>query len=148
MKRKLSIPTEVGWKPLLLFFTLAIILPPVTLFSAAGRLDWPMGGAFITVQVASGVISRLILFRTNPDLLTERARSLKAPNAKPWDRKMVVMVGPVIAWSRGSGDAVFFLRPAYNHPLDRFPPTNVQLSTQPLTNRNILVRRPTGHFPE
>lgn len=86
---------------MLLFFTLAIILPPVTLFSAAGRLDWPMGWTFITVQVASGVISRLILFRTNPDLLTERARSLKAPNAKPWDRKMVVMVGflgPLITW--------------------------------------------------
>lgn len=76
--------------------TLALLLLyPVVLFVAAGTLDWLMGWVFIVVMFATFLVSRYLAARKNPDLLRERVRSLQARDAKPWDKKIVLLIGIV-----------------------------------------------------
>jgi hypothetical protein len=64
---------------------LYLLVPSTVMFFAAGRWDWWMGWAYILVTLIVLIGSRVIVARTNPDLLRERARSLQAPDVKSWD---------------------------------------------------------------
>ena len=66
---------------------------PLLLFPFAGRWDWGMGWALISLMAVATVCSRLLLIRVNPDLLNERANSLDAENAKPWDKVLAPAMG-------------------------------------------------------
>jgi protein-S-isoprenylcysteine O-methyltransferase Ste14 len=82
-------------------FVIFVFLLPVVLFIAAGRLDWVMGWVFVGLVIVMTVISRIIVARTNPDLLAERARSLEAENVKRWDKVLVPLIaiyGPLVTW--------------------------------------------------
>jgi protein-S-isoprenylcysteine O-methyltransferase Ste14 len=99
-QRNPTIAAQIGWKPILQFIVFVILLPLV-LFAAAGRLNWGMGWTYVGVHMAFAAVSRLIVFRRNPDLLVERARSLQAEGAKGWDRWLMVVVGllgPLAIW--------------------------------------------------
>ena len=61
---------------------------PLCLFPFAGRWDWPVAWLTIGMLMVATVLSRLLAFRVHPDLLDERAGSLDAENAKPWDRRL------------------------------------------------------------
>ena len=61
---------------------------PLCLFPFAGRWDWPVAWLTIGMLMLATVLSRLLAFRVHPDLLDERAGSLDAENAKPWDRRL------------------------------------------------------------
>ena len=90
----------IGWSAVLRFVVFVLLLPLV-LFVAAGRLDWVMAWVYVGMHIAFTVVSRAIAMRKNPQLLAERAQSLKAENAKSWDRAMVVLVGlcgPLVMW--------------------------------------------------
>ncbi len=63
-----------------------------------GRWDWWPGWAYAALMILSTIISRVLAFRKNPDILAERARSLDNKDAKEWDKKLVpfaAMLGPL-----------------------------------------------------
>lgn len=76
-------------------FGLLLSLYPVVLFLAAGTLDWLMGWVFVVIIFATTLVSRFLAARKNPDLLSERARSMAMQGAKPWDKKIVPLIGIV-----------------------------------------------------
>lgn len=62
------------------------LLFPLFIFPFAGRWDWGMAWAVAAAMAIATVASRLLIFKKNPDLLIERANSMKAENTKPWDK--------------------------------------------------------------
>lgn len=76
-------------------FGLLLLMYPLVLFLAAGTLDWGMGWVFVIVMFATTLVSRYLAWRKNPDLLSERARSLEMQGAKSWDKKIVPLIGIV-----------------------------------------------------
>ena len=86
----------VGWKVWLRFAAFMLLLPMV-LFIAAGRLNWVWGWVYVGIAVSFTFISRIIVIRTHPDLIAERARSLEREDVKGWDRPILffILVGPL-----------------------------------------------------
>ena len=86
----------VGWKVWLRFAAFMLLLPMV-LFIAAGRLNWVWGWVYVGIAVLATFISRIIVIRTNPDLIVERAQSLEKEDVKGWDRMILffILVGPL-----------------------------------------------------
>jgi len=84
---------EIGWK-IVLRFALFVVSVPVILFVLAGRFDWVMGWIFVGTFVLFTVVSRLIVFLRNPDLIVERSRFTKGEGTKAWDKVM----GPLLAF--------------------------------------------------
>ncbi len=77
-------------------FVVALAASP---FIAAGRLDWPMAWALVGVYLAAIVTNFVVLLRTSPDLIAERAGI--GPGAKPWDRVLGPLagaLGPLATW--------------------------------------------------
>ncbi len=66
---------------------------PLLLFPFAGRWDWGMGWALVAIIAAATLLSRILLLRVHPDLIDERASSLDAENAKPWDKVLAPAMG-------------------------------------------------------
>ena len=77
----------VKWILVNLIFLLAL---GISLFIAAGRLDWRLGWIFLGVVTVGQVTATLMLLATNPTLLGERAWMQKG--SKPWD-KVIVSLG-------------------------------------------------------
>ena len=78
----------IGWKVWLRFAAFILLLPAV-LFIAAGRLNWVMGWVYVGLVLFSTFLSRIIVMRTNPDLIAERAQSLEREDVKGWDRMLL-----------------------------------------------------------
>ncbi len=72
---------------------------PVLVFGSARTLDWPVAWAYVAVAVVGTVAAHLGMAVRHPDTLGERARGLKSPGIRRWDRVLVRVVawGPVIA---------------------------------------------------
>lgn len=51
------------------------LIQALGLFLAAGRMDWPMGWIYVGMLVLNQLATALMLVRTNPHLLADRARS-------------------------------------------------------------------------
>jgi protein-S-isoprenylcysteine O-methyltransferase Ste14 len=93
-------PAGPGWRASARFVAYPLLLP-VVLFGAAGRLDWGMGWLYVLLLSALTYGTRLVLMRVDPSLVVERSTSLRRPDAKPWDRALVllmVLVGPLVTW--------------------------------------------------
>lgn len=73
-------------------FAAFLLLTPLALFGAAGRLDWEAGWVYVALVMISTLVSRLVVLRVHPDLLVERAQALEVEGAKDWDRKLVPLV--------------------------------------------------------
>lgn len=73
-----------------------ILLPFFILLTAAGSLDWPAAWFYAGLTVGMTAISRLLIWRRNPDLLRERAQSLEKADTKSWDRNLVILIAIVI----------------------------------------------------
>lgn len=69
---------------------------PVILFLAAGDPSWRMGWIFSVFMFTYTLLSRLALLAKNPDLITERAESMKKDNIEPWDRILVPLIGVLL----------------------------------------------------
>ena len=77
------------------------LLLPVTLFGAAGRLDWGMGWLFVGLLFAVTLGTRLLLLHSAPDLVVERSSSFDRADMKPFDRvlaPLLVLVCPLATW--------------------------------------------------
>ena len=86
-----SQPTKVT--PLaILRFALVVLLQPLILFGAAGRLDWLMGWLYLGVFVFLSLGSRILIQRKNPDLIAERAGSMDRSDVSPLDKVIVSLI--------------------------------------------------------
>ncbi|MEA1976382.1 MAG: isoprenylcysteine carboxylmethyltransferase family protein [Chloroflexota bacterium] len=91
----------IGWR-MVARFLIYVVLLPFVLFIAAGRFDWTMAWIFIGIHIAFTLISRLIVYRSNPETLIERGRAMQAEDVAAGDRFMVVIVGlfgPLAIWT-------------------------------------------------
>ena len=84
----------IGWKAILRFVMLVLLMPMV-LFIAAGTLHWTMGWIYVILSTGFTATSRILVFRKNPEMLKERARSLESEDVKKWD-KVILPVGAII----------------------------------------------------
>jgi protein-S-isoprenylcysteine O-methyltransferase Ste14 len=101
MKKQSEGIKGIGWKMVVRFLIYVILLPFVLLI-AAGRLDWTMAWIYIGIHIAFTLISRLIVLRSSPETLVERARATQAEDVAAGDRFMVVIVGllgPLAIWT-------------------------------------------------
>lgn len=77
-----------------------IVIVPALLFIFAGTTKWTMGWIYVIILTLSSVISRVIIFFKNPDLLKERGNFNRAEGTKHWDKGLVSIlgiIGPIIA---------------------------------------------------
>lgn len=101
--------------PMLFFVVLVPFLP--LLISADWR--WWEAWVYALVSVLGFAISRILAARRHPDLIAERARFLRQPDAKPWDAVLAPLVGlggglvPLVAGL----DAHFDWSPAFSAPV-------------------------------
>jgi protein-S-isoprenylcysteine O-methyltransferase Ste14 len=96
-KRASEIIRAVGWKAWLRFIAFMLLLP-IVLFIAAGRLNWVWAWVYAGVIVFFTFVSRIIVIRTNPDLIAERAQSFDREDVRGWDRLILfflLLVGPL-----------------------------------------------------
>ncbi|MGB2897013.1 MAG: isoprenylcysteine carboxylmethyltransferase family protein [Anaerolineales bacterium] len=100
MDKKSEGISGIGWRMVVRFLVLVVLLPFV-LFIAAGRLDWTMAWVYLGIHVLFTLFSRLIVLRTSPETLVERARFTQKEDVAGGDRLMVVVVGligPLVIW--------------------------------------------------
>ena len=71
--------------------TMGIVVMGVALFWSAGQMDWWPAWASIAVMLAWITVTAIVIFRFNPDLLTERLGPRKG--AKPWDTVIMSLLG-------------------------------------------------------
>lgn len=73
-----------------------LFVPPILLFGGAGRLKWPMGWVYIVLTLGAVILSRVLVARVHPDLLSERRDSMEAKDVPAWDRKLVPFVSTYV----------------------------------------------------
>lgn len=91
--------TQVGARTWISVIIVIVFLPSIILFGSAGTLDWPMAWLYIVLTIVSFAISRLIVWRKNPDLLRERGQTLEHEDTAGFDRilaPLLVLVGPTL----------------------------------------------------
>jgi protein-S-isoprenylcysteine O-methyltransferase Ste14 len=74
-----------------ILFTLLLI--GGLLFISAGTLAWPMAWVYLGVYVAGVVVTSVALWRTNPELIAERAE--RRPDTKQWDKNVTLLATPL-----------------------------------------------------
>jgi hypothetical protein len=99
-----------------------VLLVPFLPLLISGRWDWWEAWVYAIVSILGFVLSRLLVARSHPDLIAERARFLRHEDAEPWDKLLAPLVGlgggliPLVAglearfaWSDAFGLAVEIL---------------------------------------
>jgi protein-S-isoprenylcysteine O-methyltransferase Ste14 len=69
------------------------VIQGVLLFAAAGRVDLPRAWLFVVLSLVWMVANSGLVAATNPELLNQRGLWKKKRDAKPWDRKLVILFG-------------------------------------------------------
>ena len=91
-----------GWRAIARLAVISLLLP-ITLFGAAGRLDWLMGWLFTGVVFAVTIGTRLLILQVNPDLIAERSRSINRNDIQKWEGvflPLLLGVCPITTWWR------------------------------------------------
>jgi protein-S-isoprenylcysteine O-methyltransferase Ste14 len=97
------------------------VLVAVVLFGAAGTWAWPAGWAYLLLLTGVTVLSRVVVYRTSPDTLRERAKVATVSGVQRGDRVLVtllIVVGPVLLLSVAGLDHRF----GWTAPLGRLLP--------------------------
>jgi protein-S-isoprenylcysteine O-methyltransferase Ste14 len=71
-----------------------ILVFAVLLFLPAGRMDWPLGWAYVGIVAVNVLVTWACLNRWNPVLIERRMRF--APGTKSWDKVWLVLFAPVL----------------------------------------------------
>lgn len=88
-----------GWR--VIVRALLLLFLPLVLFVAAGRLDWWQAWAVVIAAIFFALLSRLILWRQDPALLSERAQYTRHEDVPGWDRVLLPLIslaGPLLIW--------------------------------------------------
>lgn len=65
---------------------IVIVVVPFTPLIISGVWDWWEAWAYAIINILGFIISRVLAARRNPDIITERARSMELQDAKSWDK--------------------------------------------------------------
>ena len=84
---------------LLVSLILMAAFGPAVLMLVAGDAGWTMGWVFAAFSFIYTLASRLAIFRRRPDLIAERAESMKKSNVEPWDRVLVPIIGILLPFA-------------------------------------------------
>jgi len=60
----------------------------------SGVWNWWEAWAYAIINILGFIVSRVLAARRNPDIITERARSMELQDAKPWDK----ILSPMLAF--------------------------------------------------
>lgn len=104
-------------------FLLWIILLPLSLFWAAGRLDWAMGWAYIISIMLITIGGRFWVLSRFPALLEERVSALDRADSKAWDKilvPLVALLGPFVQVFVAGLDERFSWSPTFPLGLEIF----------------------------
>lgn len=74
-------------------FALLMLVLPVLLFVSAGTIRWPMAWVYCVVTIVLVMVSRIIMARASPELVSERAGRHADDGVQEWDKKLVPIVG-------------------------------------------------------
>ena len=102
-----GLESGITLRAIILFVLFALLLPMV-MFLSAGTFNWAMAWVYLAIHAAFTLGGRILAWRKNPGLLRERARSLEAEDAKPWDR-LLLLIGGIL------GPLVMFLVAGFDH---------------------------------
>jgi len=80
-------------KILVRLFIIIVVVPLVPMI-ISGVWDWWEAWAYAMINILGFVVSRVLAARRNPDIITERARSMELQDAKPWDK----ILSPMLAF--------------------------------------------------
>jgi len=83
---------EIPWRALV-GFAIYLLLNPALLFISAGTLRWTLAWVYSGIAIILTLVSRIVMFRWNPDLASERASYRTAEGVKSWDRILSALVG-------------------------------------------------------
>ena len=88
MKKKIKLSLRMA---VLMVFSILVV--PCLPLLISRDWDWWEAWAYAVTYILGFVISRWLAARKNPDIMAERASSLEHEDAKPWDKKLVRLVG-------------------------------------------------------
>lgn len=71
-----------------------LIVFPLTPMIISGVWDWWEAWAYAVINILGFFASRILAARRNPDIISERARSMDMQDAKPWDK----ILSPALAF--------------------------------------------------
>lgn len=71
-----------------------LIVFPLTPMIISGVWDWWEAWAYAVINILGFIVSRVLAARRNPDIISERARSMDMQDAKPWDK----ILSPALAF--------------------------------------------------
>jgi len=73
-------------------YLVAVVIIPMLLLFISGRWDWWEAWVFAIIYILGFAISRTLVARRHPDLITERARIIKHEDTKAWDKVLAPLV--------------------------------------------------------
>jgi protein-S-isoprenylcysteine O-methyltransferase Ste14 len=82
----------VIWRAIVQMVIVVVIAPFMPMIISA-QWDWWQAWAYAVSSVLAFAISRLIVARKHPDLISERARFMDAKDTKPWDKVLAPLLG-------------------------------------------------------
>jgi len=84
--------TKLITPKILVRLIIVIGVVPLTPMIISGEWGWWEAWAYAIINILGFVISRVLAARRNPDIITERARSMELQDAKPWDKFLSPMM--------------------------------------------------------
>ncbi|CAG1001632.1 protein-S-isoprenylcysteine O-methyltransferase [Anaerolineales bacterium] len=82
----------VMWRVILQMVIIVFAAPFIPLI-ISGRWDWWQAWAYAVASILAFILSRLLVARKHPDLISERARFMDAKDTKPWDKVLAPLLG-------------------------------------------------------
>ena len=86
--------TKLMTPKILVRLIIVIGVVPLTPMIVSGEWGWWEAWVYAIINILGFVISRVLAARRNPDIVTERARSMELQDAKPWDK----ILSPTLAF--------------------------------------------------
>jgi len=73
---------------------IVLLVVPLAPMIISGVWDWWEAWVYAIINILGFIISRVLAARRNPDIITERARSMELQDAKSWDK----ILSPMLAF--------------------------------------------------
>lgn len=86
--------TKLMTPKIIVRLAIVLLVVPLAPMIISGVWDWWEAWAYAGINILGFVISRALAARRNPDIITERARSMELQDAKPWDK----ILSPMLAF--------------------------------------------------
>jgi len=84
--------TKLITPKILVRLIIVIGVVPLTPMIISGEWGWWEAWVYAIINILSFILSRVLAARRNPDIITERARSMELQDAKSWDKILSPMM--------------------------------------------------------